>query len=114
MTDTPHVTKKPLSRGEQTRHFFESQTASALCLVPEPGINGRAFSEAGRRQPPSLALCPEGMRPSHADFAKRSGPNLSNRFNEVPYFMLQQPMEWHPSLHPPHSSRLQAVGSSFF
>lgn len=89
MTDTPHVTKKPLFRGEQTCHFFQSQTASALQLVPELGINGWAFSEAGGRQPPSLALCPKGLRPSRADFAKRSGPNLSKRFNEVPYFMLQ-------------------------
>ena len=42
MTDVPHVTEKPLLKGEQTCHFFWSQTAAAQRLVPQPGINGWA------------------------------------------------------------------------
>lgn len=46
-----------------------TSNCSALRLVPQPGVNGWAFSEAGRRQP-SRALCPEGPKISVCRFCQ--------------------------------------------
>lgn len=97
----PHVTKKPLWREEQTCHFLQSRTASALQLVPQPEyVAGRSPRLWGDN--PALLYVLKDRRFCVQILRNGQGPIYLEGLIEVPCFMFQQSMELHPLLCPTH------------